>query len=289
MKTRLEIKRSQVARRRIAWLLQAGDYSLKTATFLMVAGGAMIMAAPGVPLEGLWLGIGGIPVLAAALWVKLLVRKIESDITDEWTAFYAGTRWETPAGERVVAVKGHFSASILTVRLADDPHDVFSTSLANLKQIEGETARYLDRSEIAACATTAAGRWAVGLALVFPFVVSFGLTFSYAAPDVAGSPLATVLHCIAFCASAVAPIAYAFVSVDGGAGYHENITLKRLSVTKWRTTSGRVGTVRYAFRRTGEDVFNTDILDLVFSDGEKKRFERQDLVPVDPVEFSLAA
>jgi hypothetical protein len=243
----------------LAALAYCLDPSLRPNGFSMVVFWSLIVA----------IALLGVASYRAHVWQGRLNKSLEGG----WGAYYADTKWITPAGETAEFVSSDPLGKSINVRFPKG--DVESWSVGNLTPADGRDMTSVNpRNRALSIVLT--------MAVVLALFVS--LFLAAAIPMVAGSPHPLGAFAIAaWFGLAASACAYGVAKFGN---YEDSCSglLRRVSVCEWKTLDGRIGKVRSAFRQSGESEYNTDYLTLVFPDGTKKQFERPDLRPVEHVQ-----
>lgn len=209
----------------------------------------------------------GLGAYSANVWKG----RLHKSLLGAWAAYYADTKWLTPAGEAADFVSSDALGKSLTVRFAKG--DVEGWSVGDLTPADGRDMTSVNprNRKLSNLLTMAVILGLVGSLFV---VAAIPIALRPAAHPVGAFALAAWLGLFA---SGCAYLIGKFGNYDDS---YSNL-LRRVSVCEWKTLDGRVGKVRSAYRQSGDSEYNTDYLTLVFPDGTKKRFERPDLRPVE--------
>jgi hypothetical protein len=192
-------------------------------------------------------------------------------LVEKWSDHYAGSQWRTPAGEVGDFIRSDQFGSVVAIRFAKNDEDYWS--VGNLTPVDGR-----DMTSVNPKNGT------------LPFILTgatvlalFTPVFGVATLEEFGSYSINSVALSVWWGCFVGAMNYGF-NKSGNYEDSNNALLRRVSVCEWKTLDGRVGKVRWAYRQSGDNEYNTDYLRLVFPDGTKARFERPDLRPVEQVE-----
>lgn len=246
--------------------------------------GGLVAAAAFAARPGFAVPVIALALLAAGEIFRAVFLSERKQCAALWNDFYRGTRWRTPAGEDASFVETDARAVVLTVEFASGLRR--NWNVADLALVGDDGLMRLTAEDIDA--------------------VPYGHNFGRAISNIlcAGAPFVAAAWLVGDCADyaterplvvgVASAVIAAFVAascrwvfiIDAADQYEANPLLATVSVTRWRTLDGRVGTVRGARRQSGENVFNVDFITLALDDGTEREFERPDLRPVETADES---